>query len=133
VYPKPETFNFLGFTFYGSSSEKTGKFVVKMKTNKSKFRAKVKEFKEWMRKARNVEVKDIIKAVNAKLRGHYRYYGVTHNIKELKSYFQIIRKMLYKWLNRRSQRKSFTWDEFEEIEKTHWHLEKPKIYVNLFG
>ncbi|MGI6307502.1 MAG: reverse transcriptase domain-containing protein [Dethiobacteria bacterium] len=74
---KPETFDFLGFTHYCSKS-KQGKFRVKRKTSMKKFKAKIKEFKQWIKAVRNLhDTKDIFDKVRAKLLGHYRYYGVT--------------------------------------------------------
>lgn len=50
----------------------------------------------------------IFKTVNAKLRGHYQYYGVTDNVREVKNFLMQTKWLLYKWLNRRSQKKSYT-------------------------
>ena len=77
---KPETFEFLGFTFYCSTS-KIGKFRVKCITSKKKMRAKTKESKEWIRKRMHCKVSETVKLLNIKLMGHYRYYGITDNTK----------------------------------------------------
>lgn len=128
---KPKTFDFLGFTHYCSKSSK-GKFRVKRKTSGKKFKSKVKAFKEWLKAERHKDVKKLMKTIRAKLIGHYRYYGVTDNSRALSVYkFQII-KMLFKWLNRRSQRRSFTYDKFNLFLKRN-PLPEPKIYVNIYG
>ena len=54
----------------------------------------------------------IFKTVNAKLRGHYQYYGVTDNTREVKNFLVQTKWLLYKWLNRRSQKRSYTSDTF---------------------
>lgn len=83
-------------------------------------------FKEWCKKMRNKRLKLLFKKLNAKLRGYYNYYGLIGNYKSLKEFYNISLKILYKWLNRRSQRKSMNWDKFKEI--IGWYnVCKPKI------
>ena len=81
---------------------------------------------------RCVPVKDIIKKLNEILVGYYHYYGITDNSPKLKGSQQRIRRILYFWLNRRSQKKSYTWDGFEDMLKV-YPLAKPKIYVSVYG
>lgn len=57
-------------------------------------------------------LEQIFKTVNAKLRGHYQYYGVTDNTKEVKNFLTQTKWLLFKWLNRRSQKRSYTPDTF---------------------
>ena len=64
--------------------------------------------------------------LNRKLIGYFNYYGVTGNIRSLSSFFNQVKCLLYKRLNRRSQRKSYNWAEFEELVK-HFELAKPRI------
>lgn len=87
--------------------------------------------KEWIRDHRYLKVSEMIKRINIKLRGHYRYYGITDNANSLSLFRRCVDKLLWKWLNRRSQRKSYTSEEFEELMKQN-PLLKPKIYVNIF-
>jgi RNA-directed DNA polymerase len=110
---KPETFDFLGFTHYCSQS-RNKKFVVKRKTSKKKQKAKVKAFKVWIKGIRDQErTNEIFKRIKAKLTGHYNYYGITDNTPKMKEYFHIVKELTFKWLNRRSQRKSFTKEKFQ--------------------
>jgi group II intron reverse transcriptase/maturase len=128
---KPETFDFLGFTHYCSKSKK-GKFRVKRKTARKKFSKQVREFKEWMKKARIMKIKMIMKKVRIKLIGHYNYFGITDNYKMISVYYQRIRSLLYKWLNRRSQKNSYNYDKFNKYLKL-YPLPMPKICVNIYG
>ena len=128
---KAETFDFLGFTHYCSTS-RSGKFRVKRKTSRKKFRKKCKEMNALIRDMRCVPVKDIIKKLNEILVGYYHYYGITDNSPKLKGFQQRIKRILYFWLNRRSQKKSYTWDGFEDMLKV-YPLAKPKIYVSVYG
>jgi len=127
---KPETFDFLGFTHYCSKSIK-GKFRVKRKTNRKKYDAKIQLMKQWIKNNRNMPIWDLVKRLRLKLIGHYRYYGITDNHKGLSSYYHGTICLLYKWLNRRSQRKSFNWDSFK-LFLIICGLPKPKIYVNIY-
>lgn len=127
---KPETFDFLGFTHYCSKSRK-GWFRIKRKTSKKKYRVKVTDFKNWIIRNRTLPLKIIMERVNQKLRGHYQYYGITDNIKMLRRFYNETEKLLYKWLNRRSQRNSYNYEKFKMMLK-YYPLEKPRIYVNIY-
>lgn len=125
---KPETFDFLGFTHYCSKS-KIGKFRVKRKTSAKKFRAKVQEMKKWIKGRIHCKVSETIKLLNVKLVGHYRYYGITDNTRSIRSFYERTVKMLYKVLNRRTQKNRYSYEKYyEKIEK---QIKKPVIYVDL--
>ena len=129
---KVSTFDFLGFTHYCSKSN-NGKFRVKRRTSKKKFSAKLKDFKLWIKAVRNLfTLQDIFEAVKLKLRGHYQYYGITDNSPMLKEFKYQIEELLFKWLNRRSQRKSFDRCKFNLYLKSN-PLPMPKIYVNIYN
>jgi RNA-directed DNA polymerase len=123
---KPETFDFLGFTHYCSQSQ-NGKFIVKRKTSKKKFKAKVKAFTMWIKRAKDKEnIRGIFETTRAKLQGHYNYYGITHNSKMMEKYYTRVTELLFKWLNRRSQRRSFDWKKFNMYLKQN-PLPRPRI------
>jgi group II intron reverse transcriptase/maturase len=129
---KPETFSFLGFTHYCDKS-RNGKFRVKRKTEAKKFKSKIKALKEWIRKVRSfVPISDIFSRVRIKLLGHYAYYGITDNLRMVRNYYDIVIRLLFKWLNRRSQRRSFTYDKFKRYLK-HNPLPLPRINVSIFA
>jgi RNA-directed DNA polymerase len=128
---KPETFDFLGFTHYCSKS-KSGRFRVKRKTSRKKLSSKKKQFTQWIKRNRHVDPVKLIRIIGIKLIGHYRYYGITDNIRSLGLFLYFIRKTLFKWLNRRSQKRSFDWEKFAKFME-HNPLPRPKIYVNIYG
>jgi len=70
--------------------------------------------------------------MKAKLTGYYRYYGITDNSTMLNKFLFETTKILFKWLNRRSQRKSFNWDKFNLFLKR-YPLPQPRIYVNIYN
>lgn len=129
---KPETFDFLGFTFYCGTDGKKKFFRCRVKTSKKKFRSKIKAMKEWIKYNRTMGLEELFKIVNAKLRGHYQYYGVTDNTIAIKSYLQQTKWLLFKWLNRRSQRKSYTVETFFNGLLGTFPLLEPSIKVSLF-
>lgn len=128
---KPETFDFLGFTHYCSKSQK-GRFRVKRKTSRKKFKAKLKAFSEWIYKNMHTEIGDLIKQMNTKLVGHFRYYGVTDNSDSIRTFGYRIRRKLFNVLNRRSQKRSLTWKGFAKLEKR-YPLAKARIYVSMYS
>ena len=129
---KPETFDFLGFTFYCGKANRKGFFRCRVKTSRNKFVSKLKAMKEWIKTHRTLPMAEIIKIISARLRGHYQYYGVTDNTAAIGSFYFLTTEMLYKWLNRRSQKKSYTKTAFYNGVLKTYELPKPKIYVSLF-
>lgn len=128
---KPQTFTFLGFTHYCSHG-RNGKFRVKRKTSRKKFTKKCKEVHRVIREMRTQRLAVIMKKMNQILVGYYHYYGITDNIDSLRNFRHQMKKSLFKWLNRRSQRKSYTWEQFIEMLKA-YPLAEPKIYVNVYA
>ncbi|WP_078380098.1 group II intron reverse transcriptase/maturase [Sutcliffiella halmapala] len=127
---KPPTFDFLGFTHYCSESKK-GSFRVKRKSSKKKVTAKLKKHKEWLKANRTMDIKDIMKSINRSLTGYYNYYCITDNTQHVESFLYRIRLLLFKWMNRRSQRKSFTWEKFN-IFLSKYPLKSPRAKVNIY-
>jgi len=129
---RAETFDFLGLTHYcGTRKDGTG-FRMKRVTSRKKFTAKLKIFKEWLKKARAMKTKELWKRVQAKLRGHYNYYGVTDNLRGIARYAWEVKKLLFKWLNRRGKRNCLNWEKFSEMLKR-FPLPEPRIKVSMFG
>jgi RNA-directed DNA polymerase len=128
---KPETFDFLGFTHYCSRTKDGRRFRMKRVTSRKKFRAKLAAMKEWLKQKRIMPTQWIMRVLGLKLRGHYQYYGVTDNYRGVARFHHEVRKLLYKWLNRRSQRRSYTWAAFEELLKV-LPLPQPRARVHLF-
>jgi group II intron reverse transcriptase/maturase len=125
------SFDFLGFTFYLGLSRK-GLVIPKLKTNGKRMRAKLKKVNQWARETRSrVELKEMWKTCCAKLRGHIRYYGVSYNYKQIETFRHEVKRIMFKWINRRSQKASMTWDEFALFETLN-PLPKAVIYVKLF-
>lgn len=125
-----KTFDFLGFTFYCGKTQK-GKPWIMPKTSSKKFRQKVKDMKDWLYTNRDQKLGKLMAMLNIKLTGHYRYYGISFNSRMISNFKQQVREMLFKVLNRRSNKRSYTREGFIEMLK-YYPLVTPKIYVSLF-
>ena len=65
------------------------------------------------------------------LRGYYQYYGISDNSQSLYSLRYRAERSLFYWLNRRSQKRSYTWEQFRDVLRL-FSLAKPRIYVNIY-
>ncbi len=126
---RPETFHFLGFTHFVSLSRR-GRFVVGRKTEGKRFRRKLKLLNQRLRNLRVEGGKIMMEYTKYHLRGHIQYYGVSGNMKSLKAYFYLACRLLFKWLNRRSQRRSMTGPSFWAVI-TRW-LPRVQLVHNLY-
>lgn len=124
------SFDFLGFTHY-MGKNKTGMKCIKLKTSKKKYKVGLLKLKEWIKWNRNMPIKQLMKELVVKLNGHCRYYGVTYNRQAESDFLDEVKRRLFKWLNRRSQRKSFNWSSFNLFLQK-YPLPKAKIYVRIF-
>ncbi len=106
------TFDFLGFTIYWGRSR--GKRVIpKLKTRGKTLSAKLRNVTQWIKQERNRRpLKDIWKSFCSKMRGHVQYYGVSHNTRFVQKFLYQGGMIMFKWLNRRSQKRSFNWEQF---------------------
>ncbi len=125
-YRRGETsFDFLGFEFRWGTDRK-GQARLKRRTARKKFRNSVKGAAEWCKKNRHHRVGEQFKRLNAKLRGYYNYYGVNGNYESLKEFYHLVQRLHRKWLNRRSQQPSYTWEGYYVLRQ-HFALVRPYI------
>ena len=125
------TFNFLGFTHYCTKSRR-GKFMMGHKTQKEKLSKGLKELNIWLKKIRNLLLlKDWWKVLRMKLVGHYNYFGISGNMRCLRQFYYEASKLTYKWINRRSQKKSMTFEKY--LRYLDWApLPQPRIYHDMY-
>lgn len=109
-------FDFLGFEFrWGYNRQR--KPQIKRRTSRKKLHSSIVALTEWCRKHRNYPIREIFRKLNVKLRGYYNHYGIIGNSASLKEYFYHVECILFKWLNRRSERKSYNWAGFNALKK----------------
>ena len=128
---KPATFDFLGFTYVCARSRK-GKFTVHVRTMKKRFRRGLKAIAEWCQENRHLPVDEQHKTLNAKLRGHYQYYGRPTNYRSLRQFAQEVRHIWHKWLSRRTRGNGMTWEKYAAILRQH-PLLLPRIRHSWLG
>ena len=125
LHPAKTSFDFLGFEFRWGRDRK-GNPHLKRRTSRKKLQASLKRFTQWSRDHRNLRLKELLPLLNIKLRGYYNYFGVHGNFASLAQFFHQVTRILFKWLNRRSQKHSFTWATYIVI-LTHYQIVKPYI------
>jgi RNA-directed DNA polymerase len=119
------SFEFLGFEFRWGK-DRTGKDHLKRRTARKKLRTSLKRFTAWCKEHRHLRLPVLFQRLNAKLRGYYNYYGVHGNAASLKEFFNKAMRILLKWLNRRSQRHSYTWPGYTAVLER-FHVARPRI------
>ena len=128
---KANTFDFLGFTHYCTTSRK-GRFKIGRKTQKKKYNASLKRMNLWLKMNRNkMTSRELWKEISAKLNGHYQYYGVSENSRSINNFYHECIKMIKKWLERRSQKSKITWENYARYLEI-FPLPKPSIKVSLY-
>jgi group II intron reverse transcriptase/maturase len=120
------TFDLLGFTHYWKRSRLHGMWVIGQKTAKSRLTRAIRKVSEWCRGNRHRKVADQYRELVPKLRGHYQYYGITGNGRALRSFHEAVCRAWHRWLNRRSQRNTMTWERFRQLLH-HYVLPQPQI------
>ncbi len=113
---KENIFSFLGFTFFWNKTKGWNKINLVIKTQREKLEKKNQEFNDWIKLNRSrLNQKQIWSITAAKLRGHYNYYGYYCNYGKLMLYYNHVIGSLFRWLNRRSQKSSYTWPQFMRL------------------
>jgi group II intron reverse transcriptase/maturase len=124
---KRPSYTFLGFTHYCGRT-RHGNFKVKRYTSRKKFRAKLRDYTGWIRKTRGVMCTgELMRRAKSRIVGHLNYYAITDNFESCNSFHYWFTCITFKWLNRRSQRKSYNWKEFNQMLK---EIGWPKVRIH---
>lgn len=129
---KPQTFDFLGFTHYCSRTRNGKRFRMKRITSRKKFAASIRKFEDWLKANRTMPTRLLMEKVAGKVRGHYAYYGITDNSRGIGRYCYEVRKVLFKWLNRRGKRGCMSWNKFSDLLEL-FPLPVPHIQISIWG
>jgi len=119
------SFDFLGFEFRWGK-DRGGRPHLKRRTSRKKLRRSLRNFTDWCKANRHLRLDLLFRKLNAKLRGYYNYYGVIGNYASLMQFFKQALRILFKWLNRCSQRISYNWRGFQELIEL-FNIERPRI------
>ena len=121
-------FTFPGFDFYWSRTRKNpNQRIVKRKTNRQRFRSSLAAMKQWLKSARSWPLKMLLGSLRRRLRGYWNYYCVIGNSHMTWKYHRAGGNLMFKWLNRRSQRRSFTWARFRRRWGGAWEIPRPRV------
>ncbi len=118
-------FDFLGFEFYWGLSRRD-KGWVQRRTAPKRLRRSVASFTDWIRQHRHQKLPRLMKELASKYRGTWNYYGVRGNSKSLRQFWYQTRRILWKWLNRRSQKRSYTAQAFTRLLER-YRIPTPRI------
>ncbi len=127
----PATFDFLGFTFYWTRNRK-GRWGMLCKTRSASLRRFIRSVYDWCRRYRHSSVKEQHTALKRRIHGHFNYFGVSGNFRSLLRVIDQVKRIWYKWLCRRSQRKRLNWERFGDFLRD-FPLPKPRITVRIWG
>jgi hypothetical protein len=109
---EPEEFVFLGF-IHSCGQTRAGSFKVQRRTSIKKYRSKLKDLKRWIQTRRHqAKTGQLLREAKQRLHGYLNYYAITDNFRMCESFRRQFQRLLYQWLNRRSQRRSYTWERF---------------------
>jgi RNA-directed DNA polymerase len=111
---KPETFNFLGFTFICGKT-RAGKFQIKRKTRRDRMRAKLKMIKEGLWKRMHQTIPEQGKWLGRVVRGYFNYYAVSTNARALHVFRHHVTDLWRRTLRRRSQKARLTWPRMTQL------------------
>jgi len=118
-------FDFLGFRYHWERT-RTGRWKVQRRTAPSRLRRSAERFAEWIKANRSECLAVLMGRLRRKLAGYWQYYGVTGNGRSLCKFWRLVVAGLYKWLNRRSQKRGLTWARLDAILKRH-EVPEPRI------
>ena len=122
---KAATFDFLGFT-HRCATSRAGTFVVHVSTMKKRLRRGLVAIAAWCREHLHAPLDYQQQMLNAKLRGHYQYYGRRTNYRSLTKFVHAVRRIWRRWLARRTRGRCLSWQRFNRI-LARYPLLRPRI------
>ena len=126
---REEQFDFLGFTFQWGRA-RNGKWIVKRRTSKKAMKVKTQNVKRWLKVNMHLPISILIPRLNAKLVGHYRYYGIRGNYQSIASFYRYVFLQVKRTLKRRSQKDKTNWERFLLLME-YYPIASPRIYAKV--
>jgi group II intron reverse transcriptase/maturase len=121
---KPETFNFLGFTFICGKS-RAGKFQIIRKTRRDRMRAKLKAVKEVLRRRMHQPIPGVGNWLRYVVKGYFNYHAVPTNSRALQTFREQIIRRWWRAIRRRSHKDRLSWADMLKLAND-W-LPQPRI------
>lgn len=126
---RKRNFQFLGFEFYWSL-DVNKKPRLRRRTASKKQKATMSELYQWIKYQRSKPLRDWMPSLKRKLTGLRNYFGLPDNSRSLSRLFKHVLHSLYKWLNRRSQRRSYNWTSLK-VMLGYFQIEPPRVSKRL--
>jgi RNA-directed DNA polymerase len=127
------TFTFLGFLHvWGQSMNRKRNEIfwrMKRRTDPIRFRKKLAEIKTHLMKWRHS--KGLIPYTISIVRGYMNYFAVNDNLDRISQFLALVKRLLFRALNRRSEKRSYTWVRFQQVLDLN-DYPRPSVLVNLF-
>ncbi len=127
----PATFDFLGFTLYWGRA-RSGRWCMWCKTRSSRLQRAIKVAADWCRRHRHQPVRVQHAALSRRIQGHFNYFGVSGNYRNLVPLVEETKRNWLKWLRRRSNRSRLTWERYAALLER-YPLPTPRIRVRIWG
>ena len=124
------SFNFLGFTHHWAVSRR-GRAYVQRQTRRERLVRSLRAVSAWCRTHRHQTLYAQWQHLRAAMRGHYGYYGITGNHRRLTGYYEAVKRLWHKWLDRRSNRRDLDWLRFTRI-LARYPLPPPQVVHSVF-
>lgn len=124
--PDPSTrFQFLGFEFYWGWDGK-GEPHMKCRTATKKLKTTLQGYSQWIKLNRSRKLRESMPELRRKLVGFMNYFALPDNSRSVWKVYDSVVEWLYKWLNRRSQRVSYTWCGLKDMLKR-YQIKPPNV------
>lgn len=123
---KQRCFRFLGFEFYWSTDRRK-QARLRCRTSTKKQHELMSTFYHWIKLNRHRRIGELLPALKRKLVGFANYFGLPDNSRSLSRLYKYVVQSLYKWLNRRSQRRSYNWAGLKEV-LSYYGVHPPRVW-----
>ena len=121
---KPETFNFLGFTFICERNSR-GQFLVKRTTRRDRMRATLRRIKDELRRRMHQPIPEQGAWLKQVVRGFFAYHAVPTNGAAMRAFYYYVKRIWVRTLRRRSQKDRFSWQRMHRLAAA-W-LPQPRV------
>ncbi|MBP7187008.1 MAG: group II intron reverse transcriptase/maturase [Ruminococcus sp.] len=125
-----EDFDFLGFTFYNTTT-RTGKYRLGVRTSKKKLKAKKQAAKAWLNTRLTKPLAETMKILAAVIRGHCNYYGVNGNFHSIQNFWKYLKHGTYRMLNRRDQKGKFRYEKYLRV--WNYYISEPHLTTDIWN
>lgn len=125
-----DDFDFLGFTFFNTHT-RGGKYRLGVRTSKKKLKAKKQAAKKWLHDNMHKPIARTMQQIERALQGHFNYYGVSGNLKQIYKFWKYVKYSCYKVLNKRHQKRSLKYRDYLRI--WNFYISRPHLTKDIWN